>query len=126
MATVHYPAIIERGAKGFGVIFPDLPGCTSAGKTVQEAARNAEEALGGHLVAMAAYGDPIPDPSDFDAIASDPDIVEAARLLVRAERPGKKVRINVMLDEGLVSAIDAVADNRSKFLSEAAMTVLRG
>jgi predicted RNase H-like HicB family nuclease len=126
MATVHYPAIIERGSKGFGVIFPDLPGCTSAGKTVQEAARNAEEALGGHLVAMAAYGDPIPEPSDFDAIAVDPDIKEAARLLVRAERPGKKVRINVMLDEGLVSAIDAVAENRSKFLSEAAMKVLRG
>ncbi len=86
MATVHYPAIIERGAKGFGVIFPDLPGCTSAGKTLQEAARNAEEALGGHLVAMAAYGDPIPDPSDFDAIVADPDIKEATRLPVRSVR----------------------------------------
>jgi predicted RNase H-like HicB family nuclease len=126
MATVYFPAIIERGARGFGVIFPDLPGCTSAGRTVQEAARNAEEALSGHLVAMADYGDPIPEPGELDTLKADPEIEEAARILVRAERPGRKVRINVMLDEGLVSAIDAVAENRSKFLSEAAMRALRG
>jgi hypothetical protein len=75
---------------------------------------------------MADYGDPIPEPGELDTLKADPEIEEAARILVRAERPGRKVRINVMLDEGLVSAIDAVAENRSKFLSEAAMRALRG
>ena len=47
MAVVHYPAIVERAGAGYSVFFPDLPGCTSAGATIQEAARNAEEALAG-------------------------------------------------------------------------------
>ena len=120
MATVHYPAVIERAGDGFSVFFPDLPGCASAGRTMQEAALNAEEALSGHLVVSAEYGDPIPTPSDLDAIETDPEGDEVARILVRAELPGKSVRINVTLDEGLVAAIDKVARNRSGFLAEAA------
>jgi predicted RNase H-like HicB family nuclease len=52
MATVYYPAIVERAAEGYSVFFPDLPGCTSAGDTVQAAALNAEEALAGHLAML--------------------------------------------------------------------------
>lgn len=125
MATAYYPAIIERGEDGFGVIFPDLPGCTSFGVSVQEAARNAEEALDGHLNVTAEFGDAIPDPSDLDAIAHDPDIDEVARLLVRVERPGRAVRLNITLDEGLLARIDRVAKNRSGFLAEAARRALQ-
>lgn len=124
MATVYYPAIIERGREGYGVFFPDLPGCTSAGGTVTEAALNAEEALAGHLLVSEQYGDALPDPSALDAIAADPEVVEVARLLVRGERKGKAVRINITLDEGLVAAIDKVAANRSGFLAEAARVAL--
>ena len=93
MATAYYPAIIERGGDGFGVFFPDLPGCASAGRTIQEAARNAEEALSGHLVTSAEHGDEIPAPSDLDALQRDPDVDEAARILVRADLPGRFVRL---------------------------------
>jgi predicted RNase H-like HicB family nuclease len=124
MATVYYPAIIERAAEGFSVFFPDLPGCTSAGRTQQEAARNAEEALAGHLIVSVQFGDAIADPRDLDAIERDPEVDEAARILVRAERPGKAVRINVTLDEGLIAAIDRVASNRSGFLADAARAAL--
>jgi metal-responsive CopG/Arc/MetJ family transcriptional regulator len=34
--------------------------------------------------------------------------------------PGRKKRVNVMLDEGLLAAIDAVSENRSRFLEKAA------
>ena len=125
MVTVTYPAIIERGADGFGVYFPDLPGCVSAGATIQEAAERAEEALAGHLLVSRQYGDVIAGPSDLDAIKRDPDVDEVVRLLVRAEAPGKSVRLNVTLDEGLVSAIDKVASNRSGFLADAAREALR-
>lgn len=124
MATVYYPAIIERGTDGFGVFFPDLPGCVSAGDTVQEAALNAEEALDGHLSVSAQHGDPIPEPSELDAIKVDGDVDEVARILVRAERPGKSVRLNISLDEGLVARIDRVAGNRSGFLADAARAML--
>lgn len=124
MATVFYPAIVERAGASFSVFFPDLPGCTSAGRTLQEAARNAEEALTSHLYVSLQHGDVIPDPSELDVIDRDPEIVEVARLLVRGERPGRAVRINVTLDEGLIAAIDRVAKNRSGFLADAARAAL--
>lgn len=124
MATVFYPAIVERAGTGYSVFFPDLPGCTSAGRTIQEAARNAEEALAGHLIVSAEHGDAITDPSELDAIERDPEVDEAARILVRADRPGRAVRLNITLDDGLVAAIDRVAKNRSGFLADAARAAL--
>lgn len=124
MATIYYPAIIERAGDGYSVFFPDLPGCTSAGATIQEAARNAEEALAGHLLVSAQHGDAISDPSELDAIEADPEVDEAARILVRADRPGRSVRVQISLDEGLVAAIDRVAANRSGFLADAARAAL--
>jgi predicted RNase H-like HicB family nuclease len=120
MAIAIYPAIVERAADGFSVFFPDLPGCTSAGATIQQAALNSEEALAGHLLVSAQYGDEVSDPTSLDELESDPDIYEVARILVRAERPGKSIRLNITLDEGLVAAIDRVAKNRSGFIAEAA------
>ena len=125
LASVYYPAILERATDGFAVFFPDLPGCTSFGATEQQAAENAEEALTGHLVVSAEYGDTFAAPSPLDAIPHDPEVDEAARILVRAELPGKAVRINITLDEGLVAAIDKVAKNRSGFLADAARSALR-
>jgi predicted RNase H-like HicB family nuclease len=124
VATVFYPAIVERGTTGFGVFFPDLPGCTSFGRTVNEAAINAQEALVAHLFLSDEHGDPLDDPSDISAIERDPDVDEVARILVRGERRGKSMRINITLDEGLVAAIDKVAGNRSGFLAEAARVAL--
>ena len=120
MATVYYPAIIEKGLNSFGVYFPDLPGCVSAGSTAQEAAEGAREALEGHLSVMAEFGDPIPDPSAIDAIHPEGDSIEVARLLVAGERPGRAVRVQITLEDQLLAQIDRVASNRSRFLAEAA------
>lgn len=125
MKHIYYPAIIERGKDGFGVFFPDLPGCTSYGKTVQEAAINAEEALEGHLIVSAEYGDKIPAPSALDDIPQDPECNEAARILVRTDVPGKIQRLNITMEEGLVAAIDKASTNRSGFLAETARAKLR-
>jgi predicted RNase H-like HicB family nuclease len=127
MTQVYFPAIIERSddsADGYSVFFPDLMGCVSAGRTTQEAARNAEEAVNFHLVGMAEDGDIIPPPSEIDQIAIDHDVHEVARILVRAELPGKKVRVNVMMDEFLLYAIDKVDKNRSRFIDQAARAAL--
>lgn len=124
MATVYYPAIIERAKSGFSVFFPDLPGCASAGADMQEAALGAEEALSGHLAVMADHGDPIPDPSPIDAVERDPEVDETARILVRGERPGRAVRVQVSIDEGLLARIDRIASNRSGFLADAARAKL--
>ena len=62
---------------------------------------------------------------DLDAIARDPQVKEAARILVRAELPSTKVlRVNVTLPEDLLRRIDARTSNRSGFLAQAAERAL--
>ena len=120
MPPIFYPAVIEHAGAGFSVFFPDIDGCTSAGASMNEAALNAEQALAGHVIDMVRHGELLNPPSDLGAIAPDPEVDEAARVLIRVELPGKAVRLNITLDEGLVAAIDKVAHNRSGFLAEAA------
>lgn len=80
-ATRAYTAIIEAASDGtFGVFFPDIPGCTSAGDTIEEATTNAAEALGFHLEDM----DDWPAPSDPASIVVDSDVIEVARIQVPA------------------------------------------
>ncbi|HQT84512.1 MAG: HicB family protein [Acidiphilium sp. 37-64-53] len=125
----YYPAIIERGSDGFGVFFPDLPGCTSAGDTVQDAAINAEAALQAWLELSAEHGDSIAPPSDLSTLVLDDDVVEAARILVRAETNSRSVRVNITLPEDLLHAIDRYAErngfSRSGVLAQAARERLR-
>ena len=125
----YFPAIIEKSSDGYGVFFPDLPGCTSAGATVQEAALNAEEALQAHINLSVEHGDAIPEPSTLGQIAVDPDVVEAARVLVRADPPGRTVRVNITMPEDLLAAVDRYAVrtgySRSGLLAQAVRERMR-
>ena len=114
MALRYYPACIEPAEDGFSVVFPDLPGCVSAGSTVQEAAINATEALALHVEGMVEDRQEPPVPSSLDAPLLDwltqrgtPAFV--ARILVPVELPGWAVRANITMDEGLLRRIDAAA-----------------
>ena len=60
----------------YGVSFPDVPGCISAGDTFEEAVANAAEALAGHFAVMRADGETLPTPRSFEALKRDPDFVE--------------------------------------------------
>lgn len=122
MTVVFYPAIIVADDDVFTVMFPDISGLYTIGDTVNEAAINAESALSNHLAAAHDAGIVIADPSQVDDPAHEPD--EVARILVRGERPGKSVRIQVTMDEGLLGRIDRVASNRSAFLAEASKAKL--
>lgn len=113
----------------YGVSFPDLPGCISAGDTIDAAVQNAVEALAGHVRMLEADGDPVPAPRDFDAIMADLDLEEdrqgAMTTIVPLVRDrGSTARINVSFDLGLLEAIDAAArarkQTRSAFLASAA------
>ena len=56
-----YLAILEPAPDGtWGAYVPDLPGCTSGGKTRDEAAHNVREAIEGHIEALREAGQPVP------------------------------------------------------------------
>ena len=61
---MRYPTLIEGGDDGYGVVFPDLPGCVAMGNTLDEAIRNAKEALHDWMDSMEELGHPIPPPSE--------------------------------------------------------------
>jgi predicted RNase H-like HicB family nuclease len=70
----HYVAIVEDAGpdKAVGIWFPDLPGGFSAGDDVDEALRNAEEALTLYAEAEAKEGRPVPLPRTLTALRKDP------------------------------------------------------
>jgi predicted RNase H-like HicB family nuclease len=127
---MRYIALIHKEPESvYGVSFPDVPGCISAGDTIDEAVRNAVEALSGHIRLMEADGEAIPSPRDFDAIMNDPDLVEDRKGAMTTVIPlvrdrGSTTRVNVSFDLGLLEAIDAAASargqTRSAFLASAA------
>jgi predicted RNase H-like HicB family nuclease len=118
---LHYPAVIDKDADSdFGVAFSDFPGCVSAGTTLDEAVLGAHEALAGHVAAMVADADPLPEPTPLETVAANRDASTVAITLVSVSLPGKMQRVNITMDAGLLDETDAVADNRSRFLADAA------
>jgi predicted RNase H-like HicB family nuclease len=131
---MRFVAFVHKEADScYGVSFPDLPGCISAGKSLDEALQNATEALSGHLRVLEKDGDPIPAPRSIDQIISDKSTSEERSGAIIAAVPvirssGSTVRINVSMDKGLLDAIDSAAkqrkQTRSAFLVSAAMREL--
>ena len=75
-----YIALVHKDeGTSYGVSFPDLHGCISAGDTFEEAVANASEALAGHLSLMKADGDAIPAPRSFEELRRDPDFADDSR-----------------------------------------------
>ena len=122
----NYIALLRKDAgSDYGVDFPDFPGCVTAGRTIDEARRMAGEALALHVEGMIEDREPIPEPSTLEAITADPQNKDAVIMLIDVPtRPSPSVRINVMLPEDIVKAIDRVSSNRSRFLAEAARAKL--
>ena len=127
-----YIGIIHKEPQSdFGVSFPDLPGCVTAGSTLEEARTNAQEALALHLEGMIEDGEPIPAPTSLDDIMSDPLSRQGVAILVPAPaRELRTVRVNITLPADILADIDAHAEahgfTRSGFLVSAARKAMRG
>lgn len=126
-------AILHEGDQGFGISFPDFPGCISGGPTEDDAIRRATEALNFHVSGMVEDGDVLPHPRTLAELKSDPVFVDSLAdgflTIVPFELPGKSVRINVSIDENLLDAIDKAAQakgqSRSAYLADAARARIR-
>ncbi len=75
---MKFVIVIEPDDDGsWWVRVPELPGCFSSGDTPEEAARNAREAIEGHIAVLREFGDPLPDGLSGDAAAEIVEVVEA-------------------------------------------------
>jgi predicted RNase H-like HicB family nuclease len=130
---IRYIALFHTSPDGgWGVMFPDFPGCISAGDTYEEAMKSGMEALSGHVALMRADGDPIPTPRSLESIRAEAeDWIEwdgAITGLVPLLPPSGTVRLNISMDQRLLTRIDAAAHERamtrSTFLAEAAQRAM--
>lgn len=125
-AMRHYIGLIHKEeGSDYGVSFPDLPGCITAGATLDEARAMAEEALALHLDGFSEDGEPIPEPSSLADVMIDPENRGGVAILVAAPARGRKsVRVNVTFPEEELEALDRYAADhgltRSGFLLRAA------
>ena len=128
MRKATYFAVYESDAEGFSVYFPDLPGCTSGGDTFEEAANNAQEALGLHLWGMEDDHDDIPVPSlpPFEDTPAGA-VVGAVTVfpdLVSNEMENRAIRTNVSIPAWLKNAAESAGLNYSQVLQAALMECL--
>src|SRR3954447_21139439 len=127
---MRYVAIVDGSPGAYGVVVPDLPGCTSAGPTIDEALRNAVEAVTLWVEDARAEGEKIPRARPAEKLRRDAEVGAALAqggalayvpLVLDAARP---VKANLSLDAGLLNAIDEAAERRgltrSAFLASAA------
>lgn len=115
---MRYTALIDGKSGAYGVVIPDIPGCTAMGATIEEALANAAEALRDFAGIAQEDGEALPSPRAIETVLAAPDIAEAVRSgatlasvpLIRAS--GKPARANLSIDSGVLQAIDAEARRR--------------
>jgi len=124
-----YPVVIhkEKGSD-YGVTVPDLPGCFSAGETMQQALEAAREAIAAHIEGMMIDGEHVPPPASIDTYQRKPDFLGGVWALVPIDLvklSGKAKRINITLPERALAELDSCAkslgETRSGFLLRAAL-----
>ena len=101
---MRYIAFIHGDeASGFGISFPDFPGCVSDGDTVEDAIRRGSEALSFHVDGMLEDGEPVPPPRFVQSVKVDPELTEWRKGADFAFVPlildkGSPRRVNISLD----------------------------
>ncbi len=130
---MRYPIAIELGdsSHAYGVIVPDLPGCYSAGDTLDEAIANVEEAILLYLEDAVDAGKAPPPPSKLEALRARRKYRNWTWAVVDvdlAKLSNKAVRLNITLPDRLLHTIDAYAqshgESRSGFLARAAIEAM--
>lgn len=111
---MRYPIAIEPGTEttAFGVVVPDLPGCFSAGDTLDEAMAEAEEAAAAWVDAALDAGDPIPPPSTLEAVRAMSDYAGWVFAVVTVEPAlldDTIERVNITLPRRVLQRLDALA-----------------
>lgn len=132
---MKFTIAIEAGneTQAYGVLFPDLQGCISAGDTLDEAISNAHEALEGYMEFLFEEGDPLPKPVSIEEHRRNPEYQDCIWAVIDFDITpylGKSQKINVTLPDRLIKKIDDIVSrnpryvSRSGFLAKAALDEL--
>ena len=124
---MKYSIVIHKDkGSDYSVAIPDLPGCFSAGETIEEAITMAQEAAECHIEGMLMDAEPIPTPTDIEKQRENPDYKDGTWALIEVDiikLSLKSKRINITIPERLLRTVDQYAkkqgSSRSGLLSQA-------
>lgn len=120
MRKLTYLAVLEPSESGYGVYYPDLPGCISFGVDIEEAQKNAKEALELHVYGMEKDNENLPTPSlNLDAEDINGCVVTAVTIfpnLVKNEMSNRRVKTNTTIPAWLKELGEANNVNYSRLL----------
>jgi predicted RNase H-like HicB family nuclease len=128
---MQYPIAIEAGAEreAFGVVVPDLPGCFSAGDSLEEAIANTREAIAAWIDSELDAGRSVPEPGDLGRWQRKREYKGWAWAVVEVDpsRIDDTIeRVNITLPRRVLSKLDADAreagETRSGYIARLALT----
>ncbi|MDO5392122.1 MAG: type II toxin-antitoxin system HicB family antitoxin [Eubacteriales bacterium] len=130
MLTLTYLAVLEAGEDdSYSVYFPDLPGCFSYGKDLNEAQRMATEAASLHVYGMECDKEEIPVPSTtLSKEDTEGNIVMPITIhpdLFRIKKDNERVKTNITLPAWLKRIAEEQKVNYSRLLETALMDYLQ-
>jgi predicted RNase H-like HicB family nuclease len=126
---MRYVVVIHKDeGSDYGVTVPDLPGCFSAGDTLDQALSNSTEAIECHIEGLFSDSEELPTPQPSETHINNPDYDNAIFAVVDVDLSnisGSTKRINISMPENVLSKIDRFVDSqggsRSAFLAEASL-----
>ena len=123
-----FPAIFNYDEDGISIEFPDLPGCLPCGKTLEEAMKNAKEALGLHIYGMEQDKEVIPEPTPANKLRGSINqavvLIDVFMPVVRYAINNKAVNKTVTLPRWLEAKAEEENINFSQVLKDALINIL--
>ena len=126
---MRYPVVIHKDkSSDYGVTMPDLPGCFSAGETMEDALTQAVEAIECHLEGVLFEGGTIPEAQGIKVHRKNKAYSGGTWALVSVDLSklaSKAKRINITLPERVLALVDEQAkregETRSGLLARAVL-----
>ena len=130
---MRFPIVMHKDAcSGYGVTVPDLPGCFSAGDTLDEAIGSAREAIACHIEGLLMDGEPVPLRASIEEHQANEDYRGGVWAIVHVDiskLSSKSRRINITLPERVLAIVDQAAvregQSRSGLLARAALSYVQ-
>ena len=124
---MKYPIVIHKDLESdYGVTVPDIPGCFSAGSSVEEAIEMAKEAIECHIEGLIMDNDPMPISTAIDKHQQNSQYDDGIWAMVEVDISKlsvKSKRVNITIPEYLLNTVDQYAkkhgESRSGLLAQA-------
>ncbi len=127
---MRFPVVIHKDeTSGYGVTVPDLPGCFSAGDSIEEAILSGHEAIACHLEGLLMDGEAIPDRAPIETHQGCDAYRDGIWALIDVDvskLSSRSRRVNITVPERVLAIVDKMAaregESRSGLLARAALS----